>query len=302
MERNFVGYGREPPKIAWPNGARIAVNFILNIEEGSEHSIPDGDQVSEGRGTETGASLLPSGVRDMAAESMFEYGSRVGYWRLRKIFLERGIPFTAFACALALERNPLVTESILKDGVDVCCHGRRWIYHATMSEDQERREIDEAVAVMTRLLGKPPSGWYCRYAPSPNTRRLLVEKSSFLYDSDAYNDELPYWVSLGGKSHLVIPYSLTTNDGKFASGIATGAQFFELLRETFDVLYAEGLEQPKMMSVGLHLRIAGHPARAAGLARFIDYVCGHQRVWITGREELARFWIENYPQRAGAVR
>jgi peptidoglycan/xylan/chitin deacetylase (PgdA/CDA1 family) len=226
---------------------------------------------------------------------MFEYGSRVGYWRLRRLFRERGMPFTAFACALALERNPEIARSIREDGTDICCHGWRWVFHATMDEAEEARHIDRAVASLAETLGEAPPGWYCRYGPSPNTRRLLVRKGGFLYDSDSYADELPYWTQVDGSPHLIVPYSLTTNDGKFAHGIGTGSLFFEFLRDQFDMLYAEGATQPKMLSVGLHMRIVGHPARASGLARFLDHVAGREDVWVTSRLGIAEHWHRHHP-------
>ena len=294
--RDLVGYGQNPPHPRWPDGARIAINFVFNIEEGSEYSFPQGDGKSDVHGTEgTGLTMLPPDVRNLAAESMFEYGSRVGYWRLRRLFIERNMPFTAFACAMALELNPEIARSLLADGMDVCCHGWRWVLHAVMDEEEEATHIDQAVASLERTLGQAPPGWYCRYGPSANTRRLVVKKGGFLYDSDSYADELPYWTVVEGTPHLVVPYSLVTNDGKFATGIGTSSQFFEFLRDQFDMLYAEGATQPKMMSVGLHMRIAGHPARAAGLARFLDHVASHEDVWIARRLDIAKHWHQHHP-------
>ena len=196
--RDLVGYGPRPPDPRWPDGARLALNFVINYEEGSEPSIEDGDGLSEARLTETAQSPVPRGERDLAAESMFEYGSRVGFWRLKRLFDERELPFTLFACALALERNPAAAAVVREDGIDVCCHGWRWVEAFRLTEDEEREQIRRAVASLERTVGRRPEGWYCRYGPSINTRRLLVEEGGFLYDSDAYNDELPYWVEVSG--------------------------------------------------------------------------------------------------------
>jgi peptidoglycan/xylan/chitin deacetylase (PgdA/CDA1 family) len=226
---------------------------------------------------------------------MFEYGSRVGVWRLLRILEERSLPATVFGCAVALERNPEVTAAIIAASHDVCCHGNRWDRHQDFDEPTERAEIAAAIATLTRLLGAPPQGWYCRYAPGVNTRRLLVEHGGFLYDSDSYADELPYWTKVQGKNHLVVPYSLTNNDARFIrQALGTGDDFFHYLRDSFDLLYREGATQPKMMSVGLHMRLAGHPGRAAGLERFLDHVAKHEDVWIGRREDIARHWHTNH--------
>ena len=294
--RDLVGYGGKPPDPKWPNGARLALNFVLNIEEGSEYSIPDVDGFSEGSLTESPVSSVPHGERDLAAESMFEYGSRVGFWRVLELFMERKLPATAFACALALERNPPMVTALRDAGLDLCCHGWRWVEHYRLSEEEERNHIRMAVASIEQMFGAAPLGWYCRSGPSVNTRRLLVEHGGFLYDSDAYNDELPYWVTVEDKAHLVVPYSLTSNDSKFARGVfATSNDYFTFLKDTLDVLYAEGAQQPKMMSVGLHMRVGGHPGRAAGLARFLDYVVAFPEVWVCRRIDIARHWIATHP-------
>ena len=285
--RDFMGYGGRPPHPRWPGDARLALNLVVNYEEGSEPSIADGDAESEAGLTEGGG----VGGRDLGAESMFQYGSRVGYWRLARILGERELPATVMGCALALERNPAVAADIRARPFDVCAHGWRWERHAQLDEATERDRIARTVASMTRTIGARPLGWYCRYAPGPNTRRLIVEEGGFLYDSDAYDDELPYWVGVAGRPHLVVPYSLVTNDAKFIRGtIATAGQFFEFLRDAFDMLYREGADQPRMMSVGLHLRVAGHPGRAAGLERFLDHVMAHDRVWTCRRGDIARHW------------
>ncbi len=294
--RDLLGYGPNPPDPAWPGGARIALQFVLNYEEGSEYSIPDGDGHSETAGGDLPGIHFPDGRRNMAMESTYEYGARVGVWCLLRLFEELDVPITLFACALALERNPEVAQAIKAAGHDICCHGWRWEEHFAMDEAQERDHIRRAVASIEKTMGARPLGWYCRFGPGENTRRLLVEEGGFLYDSDAYNDELPYWVELDEKSHLVVPYSLDTNDGRFASGaFGTGELFFTYLKESFDMLYEEGARAPKMMSVGLHARNAGRPGRAAGLKQFVEYVKSRDQVWICRRLDIARHWIEHHP-------
>jgi putative urate catabolism protein len=294
--RDLIGYGRNPPNPAWPAGARIAVNFVLNYEEGSEYSIPDGDGFSE-TGLSEAPSQVPQGTRDLTVESVYEFGSRVGFWRVLRLFAERKLPLTVFGCALALERNPEAARAIVEAGCDICSHGWRWIKHWLLSEDEERAHIRKAVHSLEKLTGRRPLGWYCRTGPSVNTRRLVVEEGGFLYDSDAYNDELPYWVGVGGKPHLVIPYTNDVNDTKFLNpaGYGSGEDFLVYLRDTFDVLYGEGDTAARMMSVGLHARIVGRPGRAAALARFLDYVQRQDKVWICRREDIARHWIEHHP-------
>ena len=292
--RDFVGYGRNPPNPRWPGGARLALNLVLNYEEGGEPSIPDGDTHTEAGLTEGGND--GSTRRDLAAESMFEYGSRVGFWRLTRLLRERNLPATIFGCALAMERNPEVCEAIREFDYDVCAHGWKWEKHALLSEAEERERIAMTVASMQRTVGTRPLGWYCRYSPGLNTRRLIAEEGGFLYDCDAYNDELPYWKLVSGKPHLVVPYGLVNNDARFIRGsMATGNDFFEYLRDAFDMMYREGATSPKMMSVGLHLRLAGHPGRAAGAERFLDYVKQHPDVWVCRRADIARHWHQFHP-------
>lgn len=294
--RDLIGYGATPPNPKWPGHARIAINFVMNYEEGSEPSIQDGEDFTEIGLTEVGG--IDTGVkgRDLAGEGMFAYGSRVGFWRLMRIFQERNLPLTVFGCALAIERNPPAAQAIRASNFDVCCHGWRWVKHYLLSEDEEREHIRKAVASLKQTVGERPLGWYCRYGPSVNTRKLVVEEGGFLYDSDAYDDELPYWVEQSGKNHLVVPYSLVHNDAKFANGtFGTSDDYFSFHRDAFDMLYREGASQPKMMSVGLHMRLIGHPARAAGLERFLDYVAGHENVWITRRADIAKHWAETHP-------
>lgn len=295
--RNFVGYGANPPNPQWPDGARIALNFCINYEEGGEPSVPDGDADSETGLTEGGAGGFTG--RDLAAESMFEYGSRVGFWRIARLLREHRFPATLFACGLALERNAEVCAEMRNNDWDICAHGWRWERHQNLSVEQERERIARAFESIQRTTGKQAAGWYCRYGPSLNTRRLVMEHGGFMYDSDAYNDELPYYVSVDGKPQLIVPYGLVNNDAKFIrGGIATGEDFFNYLRDAFDILYEEGEHHPKMMSVGLHLRLAGHPGRAAGLKRFLAHVSRHPDVWVCRREDIARHWLATHPPTA----
>lgn len=293
--RDFIGYGPNPPDPKWPGGARLALNFVVNYEEGSEPSMQDGEGYTETGLTESSTSSLGLKGRDLAGEGMFEYGSRVGFWRIQRAFQERGLPLTVFGCALALERNQLAAQAIKAAGWDVCCHGWRWVRHFQLTEAEEREHIQKAVKSLKQTVGEPPAGWYCRYGPSVNTRRLLLEEGGFTYDSDYYGEELPFWQTVQGKPHLVVPYSLTNNDGKYAAGMVHSDQWFGLVRDAFDVLYKEGATQPKMMSVGLHQRLIGHPGRMAGLWRFLDHVLKHRDVWVTRRLDIARHWIAAHP-------
>ncbi|HTZ53851.1 MAG TPA: allantoinase PuuE [Candidatus Acidoferrum sp.] len=294
--RDMIGYGANPPDPKWPGGARLALQIVMNYEEGSEYSIPDGDGVSETYLSEVPGASLGPGKRDLIVESIYEYGSRAGFWRLMRIFAERKLQITVFGAALALERNPQAARAIRDAGYEVCSHGYRWVGFQNMDEAQEREEMRKAVASLERTMGERPYGWYCRYAPSENTRRLVVEEGGFLYDADAYNDDLPYWVKVGAKDHLVIPYTLDVNDMKFAvaPGFTSPSGYFDYMRDAFDVLYREGATQPKMMSIGLHTRLAGRPGRAATLERFLDYVLEHDDVWICRRVDIARHWIANH--------
>ena len=301
LERDLIGYGSTPPDPKWPHGARLALNFVLNYEEGSEYSIGDGDGVTDNGLIEMSSSPVSRGDRDLAAESMFEYGSRVGFWRLMRIFAERDLPLTVYACALALERNSPAAAAIKSAGHDLCCHGWRWIEHFKLTEAEEREHIRLAIESLKKTLGERPLGWYCRYGPSVNTRRLLMEEGGFLYDSDSYNDELPYYLMAEGRPQLIIPYTLTNNDLKWGTGnFGTGEDFFVYLRESFDVLYEEGRAAPKMMNVGMHMRLLGHPGRASGLMRFLDYVKSKPDVWICKRIDVAHHWLKQHPYQKAA--
>jgi len=295
--RDMVGYGANPPHPQWPGDARIALQIVMNYEEGSEYSIPDGDNHSETYLWEVPGASMGPGNRDLIVESVYEYGSRAGFWRLMRLFADRNIKITVFGAALALERNPEAAKAIVGAGYDICCHGWRWIGYHLLGEEEEREHIQRAIKSLIKTTGSRPLGWYCRYAPSLNTRSLIVEEGGFIYDSDAYNDDLPYWVEVEEKPHLVIPYTLDNNDMKFsvAPGFNTGDDFFTYLKDAFDVLYEEGEIAPKMMSVGLHTRLAGRPGRTAALARFLDYVQKHDKVWICRRIEIAEHWIKHHP-------
>jgi putative urate catabolism protein len=298
--RDFVGYGANPPDPRWPGGARLALQIVMNYEEGSEYAIGEGDPVSEMYLTEVPGATVGPGKRDLIVESVYEYGSRAGFWRLMRMFGERAMPITVFGAALALERNPEAARAIAAAGYEVCSHGWRWIGFQDMSEEEERAQMQRAVASIEQTIGVRPYGWYCRYAPSINTRRLVVEEGGFLYDSDAYNDDLPYWVEVSGKPHLVIPYTLDANDMKYSvpPGFTAGEGFFNYLKDAFDVLLREGKTSPKMMSVGLHTRLVGRPGRAAALERFLDYVLGFgDQVWVTRRVDIARHWVATHPAR-----
>jgi allantoinase len=294
--RDLIGYGPNPPKANWPGGARLAVQFVLNYEEGGENCILHGDEASETFLSEIVNAVPFKNQRHMSMESLYEYGSRVGLWRIFKLFKKKNISLTLFAVAMALERNPAVAEAAMEAGYEICSHGYRWIDYRNVPEDVEREHMAKAVEIIERLTGEPPLGWYTGRT-SINTRPLVVEHGGFLYDSDDYNDDLPFWTKVEDKSHLVVPYTLDANDMRFASfqGFNCGDQFFTYLKDTFDAMYEEGSETPRMMSVGLHCRLVGRGGRIKSLERFLDYVLSHQDVWCCRRVDIARHWVKNHP-------
>lgn len=292
-KRDVVGYADHPPHPKWPNNARVAVQFVINYEEGGENCILHGDKASEHLLSEiVGAQPYP-GVRHMNMESLYDYGSRAGFWRLHRLFTERNIPATVYAVGMALERNPAAAKAMAKAGWEVASHGYRWIDYQYVDEATEREHIRKTVQVHERLLGERPLGIY-QGKPNENTRRLVVEEGGFLYDSDSYADDLPFWNYEFGRPHLIVPYTLDINDMRFAQGMEC-EKFFCYLKDTFDQLYEEGAKSPKMMSVGLHCRIVGRPGRALALARFLDYVKAKQDTWICRRIDIARHWHKNFP-------
>jgi putative urate catabolism protein len=298
--RDLRGYGRTPPDPRWPGAARVAVQFVVNFEEGGENNILHGDAASEAFLSDVlGAKPWP-GRRHPNVESMFEYGSRAGFWRLWRIFAERKLPVTVFGVATALQRNPEAVAAMNEAGWDIACHGLRWVEHKDMTEAEERAEIASAIRLHTEATGKRPLGWYTGRS-SVNTVRLVMEAGGFLYSSDSYADDLPYWIKGADGPHLIIPYSLDANDMRFinAQGFGGGDQFFTYLKDSFDVLYAEGATSPKMMSVGLHCRVAGRPGRAAAVNRFLDYIAGHDKVWVPARLQIAEHWHAHHKHLAG---
>jgi putative urate catabolism protein len=297
--RDLAGYGASPPKAQWPGGARIAVQFVLNYEEGGENSILHGDAGAETFLSEIVNAEAVIGARHMSMESIYEYGSRAGVWRLLRLFEAHNVPLTVFAVASALERYPAIVQAFLKHGHEICSHGYKWINYQRVDEATEREHIARAVEVISRLTGEMPLGWYSGRT-SPNTRRLVVEHGGFLYDADDYSDDLPFWTTVNGQPHLVVPYTLDANDMRFATaqGFNSGDQFFSYLRDTFDVLYSEGAQTPKMMSVGLHCRLAGRPGRSAALERFIRHALSHKDVWFCRRIDIARHWRQVHPYKA----
>ena len=297
--RDLIGYGQTPPLPHWPDDARLALQFVINYEEGGENSILHGDAASEAFLSEIIGAEPLLGVRHLNMESMYEYGSRAGFWRLHRLFTQRQIPLTVYAIAMALERHPEAGKAMVEAGWEVASHGYRWIDYQYVSEATEREHIQKAIAIHTQVIGSRPLGFY-QGRVSPNTRRLVMEEGGFLYDADSYADDLPYWVTEGDRPHLVIPYTLDNNDMRFATaqGFNSGDQFFTYLRDAFDVLYAEGETAPKMMSVGLHCRLSGRPGRTAALARFLDYVQKHDQVWVCRRVDIARHWHAHHPATA----
>jgi putative urate catabolism protein len=294
--RDLIGYGDQPPHPHWPGNARIAVSFVLNYEEGGERNVLHGDSESEAFLSEMVAAQPLQGQRNMSMESLYEYGSRAGVWRILKLFRQAGIPLTVFAVAMAAQRHPEAIRAMVADGHEICSHGYRWIDYQNVDEAVEREHLLDAIRILTDITGQRPLGWYTGRT-GPNTRRLVMEEGGFLYDSDAYDDDLPYWQPGADRPHLVIPYTLDTNDMRFTQvqGFNKGDDFFDYLKDAFDVLYAEGAEAPKMLSIGLHCRLIGRPGRLASLKRFIDYVQGHEQVWLARRVDIARHWQQVHP-------
>ena len=293
--RDLVGYGEKLPNPQWPNSARLAVQFVVNYEEGGENCILHGDAGSEAFLSEITGAQSYQGVRHMNMESMYEYGSRSGYWRLLRLFSERNIPVTVFAVAMALQRNHKVVESMLKADWEIASHGYRWIDYQFIDESMEREHLQQAIEIHTTVTGSKPQGWYLGRC-SPNSHRLAAEYGEFLYNADTYADELPYWDYQFKQPQLMVPYTLDANDMRFVSpqGFNSGDQFYSYLKDTFDVLYEEGLDSPKMMSVGLHCRLVGRPGRAAALVRFLDYVQKHEKVWVATRRDIAQHWRQHF--------
>jgi peptidoglycan/xylan/chitin deacetylase (PgdA/CDA1 family) len=294
--RDFIGYGREVPRVVWPGEARVAVNFVINYEEGSEVQMS-----ADGRNEELLGEMvlgLEPGYRDLALESVYEYGSRAGIWRLQRLFDSRHVPVTVFAGAVAVERNPEVADWLRDSDHEICSHGWRWEEVWKLSRDEEREHIAAAVSSFESTCGRRPLGWYCRYGPSVHTRELLVEEGGFEYDADAYNDDLPYFVEVTGQRHLVVPYTFTYNDARFVTGTGYGgpADFFDNLRRGFDQLWEEGGTHPRMMSIGLHPRLVGQASRAHALVEFVDYARAKGDTWFATRLDIARWWQAHHQE------
>ena len=292
--RDLIGYGKKGKKISWPNNAKLALQIVLNYEEGGENSVLNGDQFSETFLSEIiGAKAIKG--RHISMESIYEYGSKVGFWRLDRLFKEKKIPVTIFGVGLALDQNPEVCEAIKKGDYEVAAHGYRWIDYQNIKKSVEKKHMHQAIKTIKNIFGSRPLGWYTGRC-SPNTRDLVFDDGGFLYDSDSYSDDLPYWENRGKKRQLIIPYTLDNNDMRFATnqGFNTGDHFFSYLKDSFDTLYEEGKENPKMMSVGWHCRLIGRTGRMRSLKKFLDYVLKFNDVWICKRIDIAKHWIKNY--------
>jgi putative urate catabolism protein len=294
--RDLVGYAGAPPHAAWPGGARIAVNFVLNYEEGAENTVLNGDEGAETFLSDIINAAPVPGQRHVSMESLYDYGARAGFWRLHRIFTSRSLPVTVFGVTLALQKNPAAVQAMRDAGWEIACHGLRWINYQHVPEAVERAHMQAAIAGHTEATGARPRGWYTGRT-SPNTARLVAEEGGFLYDADSYADDLPYYDSSSGRTQLIVPYTLDVNDMRFcaAQGFNSGEQFFTYLKDAFDILYQEGENSPKMLSVGLHCRIVGRPARAASLVRFLDYIRSFDKVWIATRFDIANHWQETHP-------
>ena len=292
--RDMIGYGSKDQKIKWPNNARIAVQIVLNYEEGAENCVLNGDNNSEVFLSEI-IGAQPVKGRHINMESLYEYGSRAGFWRLYKLFQEKKIPITVFGVGMALEKNPEVCKAIIDADYEVASHGWRWIDYQNVKKSEEKKHMNLAIRAHTKIFGKRPDGWYTGRC-SPNTRDLVMEDGGFLYDSDSYSDDLPYWEIRNKKKQLIIPYTLDNNDMRFATnqGFNTGDHFFSYLKDSFDTLYEEGEVSPKMMSVGLHCRLIGKPGRIQSLKKFLNYILKYEDVWICKRIDIAKHWIKNY--------
>ena len=293
--RDMLGYGQNPPHANWPNKSHIAVQFVINYEEGAENCILHGDKASERFLSEIVGAEAYEGMRHVNMESIYEYGSRAGFWRLHRLFTSRGLPVTVFGVAMALARNPEVVEAMVEADWEIASHGYRWIDYQHMSERQEREHLEKAIAIHTQVTGSKPLGFYLGRA-SPNTHKIVAQSGQFVYHADSYADDLPYWSEIGGHSQLNVPYTLDTKDMRFATnqGFNSGDQFFSYLKDSFDILYEEGATHPKMLSIGLHCRLVGRPGRVAALARFIDYIQSRPNVWVAKRIDIANHWIQHF--------
>ena len=293
MNRDLVGYGGTPPAANWPGGARTAVQFVVNYEEGAENNVLNGDAGSEAFLSEMVGAGSHTGMRSMAMESLYEYGSRAGFWRLHRLFTSRGVPVTVFGVAKAMEMNPGAVHAMLKADWEIASHGLKWIDYQFVAEETERAHIEEAIDLHTHLTGERPLGWY-QGRTSPNTARLVAEEGGFLYDADSYADDLPYYDTRYGKTQLIVPYTLDVNDMKIVAynGFSEGEEFFRYLRDTFDMLHMEG---GRMMSISLHGRIAGRPGRALAISRFLDHILAEDDVWVARRIDIARHWLKEHP-------
>jgi len=293
--RDMKGYGQEVPKVTWPNKAKVAVQFVINYEEGAENCILHGDEASETFLSEIIGAQPFVNERHMNMESFYEFGSRAGFWRLHKLFTDRDLPVTVFGVAMAMQRNPEAIEAMLKADWEIASHGYRWIDYQKVSIETEREHLKKAIAIHEEMTGEKPKGWYLGRM-SENTRQLVIDEGSFLYDSDSYADDLPYYVEGNEKPHLIVPYTLDINDMRFASpqGFNSGEQFYTYLKDSFDTLYAEGADAPKMMSIGLHCRIIGRPGRFASLVRFLDYIAQFDDVWVCRRQDIAEHWLKHH--------
>jgi len=293
--RDMKGYGPDVPKVTWPNKAKVAVQFVINYEEGAENCILHGDKASESFLSEIIGALPFENARHMNMESFYEYGSRAGFWRLHRLFSERGIPLTVFGVAMAMQRNPAVVEAMLTADWEIASHGYRWVDYQNVPLDVEREHLQKAIEIHQTMTGEKPKGFYLGRM-SENTRQLVIDEDSFLYDADSYADDLPYFVAGKNKPHLIVPYSLDANDMRFASpqGFNSGDQFFSYLKDSFDTLYAEGCYAPKMMSIGLHCRIIGRPGRFASLVKFLNYIEQFDDIWLCRRQDIAEHWVKNY--------